>query len=107
MHTLVADRLAQHATAMEVGRLLVFRAAELAATGVVSHVEGSMAKLFITEAFTRAANDARDFVPHDAPIDAFVDHAYRHSTVTTIYGGSSEIQRGIIAEHGLGLPRSR
>ena len=40
-------------------------------------------------------------------VAAFVDHAYRHSTVTTIYGGSSEVQRGIIAEPGLGLPRSR
>jgi len=37
----------------------------------------------------------------------FVEHAFRHSTVTTIYGGSSEVQRGIIAERGLGLPRSR
>ena len=101
------ERLAEHATVMEVARLLLYRCAELAATGAVTHVEGSMAKLFVTEAFTRAAGDVRDLVPRDAPIDAFVDHAYRHSTVTTIYGGSSEIQRGIIAEHGLGLPRSR
>ena len=104
---LVAERLAEHAIAMEVGRLLLYRAADLAAVGAMTHVEGSMAKLFITEAFTRASGDFRDLVPTDAPIDAFVDHAYRHATVTTIYGGSSEIQRGIIAEHGLGLPRSR
>jgi alkylation response protein AidB-like acyl-CoA dehydrogenase len=104
---LVAERLALHATTMEVSRLLLYRCADLAATGAVSHVEGSMAKLFVTEAFTRAAGDARDIVPTEAPIIEFVDHAYRHSTVTTIYGGSSEVQRGIIAEHGLGLPRSR
>jgi alkylation response protein AidB-like acyl-CoA dehydrogenase len=104
---LVADRMASHAVAMEVGRLLLYRCAELAATGAVTHVEGSMSKLFVTEAFTRAAGDFRDMVPPGAPIFDFVEHAYRHSTVTTIYGGSSEIQRGIIAEHGLGLPRSR
>jgi alkylation response protein AidB-like acyl-CoA dehydrogenase len=104
---LVAERLARHAIAMEVGRLLVYHCAELSAAGTVTHVEGSMAKLFVTEAFTRLAGDGRDLVPMDAPIVDFVDHAYRHSTVTTIYGGSSEIQRGIIAEHGLGLPRSR
>ena len=104
---LVADRLAQHAVAMEVGRLLLYECAELAATGAVTHVEGSMAKLFVTEAFTRAAGDFRDMVPADAPIFHFVEHAYRHSAVTTIYGGSSEVQRGIIAEHGLGLPRGR
>ncbi|MEY2431721.1 MAG: hypothetical protein QOC92_1446 [Acidimicrobiaceae bacterium] len=104
---LVADRIARHATAMEVGRLLVYSCAELSATGKVTHVEGSMAKLFVTEAFTRAAGDFRDLVPADASIFDFVEHAYRHSTVTTIYGGSSEVQRGIIAEHGLGLPRTR
>jgi alkylation response protein AidB-like acyl-CoA dehydrogenase len=92
---------------MEVGRLLLYHCAELAATGAMTPVEGSMAKLFVTEAFTRAAGDFRDLVPADAPIAEYVDHAYRHSTVTTIYGGSSEVQRGIIAEHGLGLPRSR
>ncbi|MEA2783717.1 MAG: hypothetical protein QOK29_5295, partial [Rhodospirillaceae bacterium] len=104
---LVADRVAAHAVEMEVGRLLLYRCSELASTGAVTHVEGSMAKLFVTEAFTRAAGDFRDIVPAAAPIFDFVEHAYRHSTVTTIYGGSSEIQRGIIAEHGLGLPRSR
>jgi len=36
-----------------------------------------------------------------------VEHLYRHSHVETIYGGSSEIQRGVIAEHRLGLPKSR
>jgi len=104
---LVAERLAHHAVVMEVGRLLLYRCAEHAATGAVSHVEGSMSKLFVTEAFTRAAGDARDIVPADASVFDYVEHAYRHSTVTTIYGGSSEVQRGIIAEHGLGLPRSR
>ena len=36
-----------------------------------------------------------------------LEYLYRHSAVTTIYGGTSEIQRSIIAEHALGLPRSR
>ena len=113
---LVADRLAAHATAMEVGRLLLYRTAFVAASGEMTPVEGSMAKLFITEAFTRAAADLLDLfgpagvLPHgdaDAPLAGLVEHAYRHSTVTTIYGGSSEVQRGIIAERGLGLPRTR
>jgi hypothetical protein len=113
---LVAERLAEHATAMEVGRLLVYRAATLAAAGAMTAVEGSMAQLFLPEAFTRAASElldvlgARGVLPHGedgAPVAGWVEHAYRHSTVTTIYGGSSEIQRGIIAERGLGLPRTR
>ncbi|HEY2813651.1 MAG TPA: acyl-CoA dehydrogenase [Acidimicrobiales bacterium] len=113
---LVAERLAEHATAMEVGRLLLYRMAQAAASGAMTAVEGSMAKLFITEAFTRAATDLLDVLgaagvlPHgddDAPNAGLVEHAFRHSTVTTIYGGSSEVQRGIIAERGLGLPRTR
>ena len=44
-----------HATAMEVGRLLVYRAATMAAAGAMTPVEGSMAQLFLPEAFTRAA----------------------------------------------------
>ncbi|HEX2382236.1 MAG TPA: acyl-CoA dehydrogenase [Acidimicrobiales bacterium] len=113
---LVAERLAVHATAMEVGRLLVYRVAALAATGVMTPVEGSMAQLFLPEAFTRAAGDLLDVLgahgvlaagDENAPLAGRIEHAYRHSTVTTIYGGTSEVQRGIIAERGLGLPRTR
>jgi alkylation response protein AidB-like acyl-CoA dehydrogenase len=113
---LVRDRLAEHAVRMEVARLLVYRTAELAAAGGMPQVEGSMAKLFVTEAFTRAAADLLDLLgtggllahgDPGAPLDGLVEHAFRHSTVTTIYGGSSEVQRGIIAERGLGLPRTR
>ena len=104
---LVADRLAAHATAMEVGRLLLYRMATLAASGTMTPVEGSMAKLFVTEAFTRAAAELLDVLGAEGALPGFFEHAYRHSTVTTIYGGSSEVQRGIIAERGLGLPRTR
>src|SRR4029077_6586518 len=57
---LVAERLAGHATAMEVGRLLVYRAATMAAAGKMTAVEGSMTQLFVPEAFTRAASDLLD-----------------------------------------------
>ena len=79
-------------------------------------VEGSMAKLHITEAFVRAAGDLIDLLgpagllragEPGAPVAGLVEHAFRHALVTTIYGGSSEVQREIIAERGLGLPRAR
>jgi alkylation response protein AidB-like acyl-CoA dehydrogenase len=36
-----------------------------------------------------------------------VEKGYRHSTATTIYGGTSEVLRSMVAERRLGLPRSR
>ena len=38
------------------------------------------------------------------PGGGWIEHGFRHSVVTTIYAGASEIQRGIIAEGRLGLP---
>jgi alkylation response protein AidB-like acyl-CoA dehydrogenase len=73
-----------------------------------------MAKLFSSEALTRAAEDLFDLLGPDAvrsrlspgaPEGGRVEHALRFSLGTTIYGGTSEIQRGIIARRGLGLPR--
>jgi alkylation response protein AidB-like acyl-CoA dehydrogenase len=79
-------------------------------------VEGSMAKLHITEAFVGASSELVDLLggaglvalgEQGAVLDGLVEHAFRHAVVTTIYGGSSEVQREIIAGRGLGLPRSR
>ena len=112
----VATVLGRHVTRDEVGRLLMYRSAWLASEGGLPLVEGSMSKLFQSEWFTLMASELLDLLgpagtlahgADGAVLDGAVEHAFRHSTVTTIYGGSSEVQRGIIAERGLGLPRSR
>lgn len=108
--------LARWSTELEVGRLLLFRSAWLSSRGALPQVEGSMAKLHITEAFARASSELLDLLGPDglmaggqagAPLGGLVEHAFRHAVVTTIYGGSSEVQREIIAGRGLSLPRSR
>lgn len=103
----VAAALGRHAARDEVGRLLLYRSAWLAARGALPLVEGSMSKLFQSEWFTEMASELLDLAGPDGTTEWHLEHAFRHSTVTTIYGGSSEVQRGIIAERGLGLPRGR
>ncbi|MFI5910997.1 acyl-CoA dehydrogenase family protein [Dactylosporangium sp. NPDC051541] len=112
----VRAALARAATDLEVSRLMGYRMTWLTAQDVLPHTEGSLAKLFSSEALTRAAASFEDVLGADgllaghgtgAPADGWIEHEFRHSVVTTIYAGTSEIQRGIIAERHLGLPRSR
>ena len=112
----VAEVLARWSTELEAGRLLLYRSAWLASQGAMPQVEGSMAKLHITESFVRAASELLDLLGADGLVPmgedgtvlaGLAEHAFRHAVVTTIYGGSSEVQREIIAGRGLGLPRNR
>lgn len=112
----VRERLARAAIGNEVSNLLGWRSAWLAATGALPGVEGTMAKLYTTEHYQRAADDIIDILgaeglrrhgEADAPADGWIEATFRHCQVTTIYGGTSEVCRGVIAERGLGLPRGR
>lgn len=73
---------------------------------------GPMSKMFSSEKFL---SDSRDFLDLTAPLSlskrdgpaGFLNQCYRHAAGTTIYGGSSEVHRSMVAERGLGLPRTR
>jgi alkylation response protein AidB-like acyl-CoA dehydrogenase len=113
---LVRERLARVAIGNEISNLLGWRAAWMASEGELPGVEGTMAKLFTTEHYQRSADDLLDCLGAEglrrhgedgAPADGWIEALFRHCQVTTIYGGTSEICRGIIAERGLGLPRAR
>jgi alkylation response protein AidB-like acyl-CoA dehydrogenase len=110
----VRERLARCATEAEVARLLQLRTAWMVETGAVPEAQGPMAKLFSSEALGRAAQDLCELVGPDAlrsyfdpsaPRGGRIEHALRFSLGTTIYAGTSEIQRNIIAQRGCGLPR--
>jgi alkylation response protein AidB-like acyl-CoA dehydrogenase len=117
---LVRERLARIAIGNEVSNLLGWRAAWMAAEGTLPGVEGTMAKLFTTEHYQWAGNELIDALGpeglrrHGGAVgvgannaDGWIEAIYRHCQVTTIYGGTSEVLRGIIAERGLKLPRNR
>ena len=112
----VRERLARVAIDNEVADLLGARAAWVAASGELPGLEGSEAKLFATEALNRACDQLLDCLGPEgllmqgeprAPVEGFIEHCWRFAPVTTIAGGTSEIQRNNIAERMLGLPRAR
>jgi alkylation response protein AidB-like acyl-CoA dehydrogenase len=113
---LTAERIARMAIEEEVARLLMLRLRWSAQKGGLPGVEGSMQKLYSSETGQRHYNDALDILGPagvlapggpDAPNQGRFEAGFRAAVVTTIYGGSSEIQREIIAERRLGLPRNR
>ncbi|BCO35866.1 hypothetical protein MHEC_22990 [Mycobacterium heckeshornense] len=98
----------------EVSRLLQRRCVWMTEQGQVPVAEGPMSKVFSTEALVRASQDMVELVGPDAmrsyfeptaPQDGRFEHLMRFSLGTTIYAGTSEVQRSIIAQRGLGLPR--
>jgi alkylation response protein AidB-like acyl-CoA dehydrogenase len=110
----VRRRIAQVAIEVEVSMLLQRRCVWMTEAGQLPVAEGPMSKLFSTEALVRAAQDVNEMLGPDglrsyleptAPQRGRLEHLLRFSLGTTIYAGTSEVQRTIIAQRGLGLPR--
>jgi alkylation response protein AidB-like acyl-CoA dehydrogenase len=109
---LVRERLVRLAIDVEVTDLLAGRAAWVASSGRLPGTEGAATKLFATEAFTRAASWFLDAAGpaglvrrESTAVEGFFEFCYRYAPVTTIHGGTSEIQRNLVAQRGLQLPR--
>jgi alkylation response protein AidB-like acyl-CoA dehydrogenase len=110
------ERFARIAVDEEVGRLLGQRVRWMSAMGELPGIEGSMAKLFASEAAQRHYGELLGMLgskgvlqpgAEGAPLEGDLEAHFRSTVVGTIYGGASEIQRDIIAEGRLGLPRNR
>jgi len=102
-HQAIQWMIADNYTRLEAARLLLLQAAYLKDQKRSYMKEASMAKLFATEAANKACYDAMQILggygyTKDFPIERF----YRDVRVTTIYEGTSEIQRLIIARHYMG-----
>ncbi|OGR16203.1 MAG: acyl-CoA dehydrogenase [Desulfobacterales bacterium GWB2_56_26] len=96
-------KIADRYTELEAARLLLMNAAFKKEQGRPFAKEASMAKVFATEAANKACYDAMQIFggygyTQDFPIERYA----RDARVTTIYEGTSEIQRLIIAREILG-----
>ncbi len=107
----VADRFIE----CDVARNFGMRIASMQAAGVVPNHESSTGKMFGTETHQRVMRTGMKTLGiygnvwgKDSPYASLrsqFTHGYVRSIPSTIAGGSSEIQRNIIATRGLGLPR--
>ena len=90
--------LADSATELEAAQLLVYRAASLKERGFPYSREASMAKVFATEAGNRACLKAVQVLGGYGYVSDYpVERHLRDIRVSTIYEGTSEIQRLVIS----------
>ena len=108
------ERLARVAIDTEVCDLLGARAAWVAVNDLPKQ-EGAEVKLFATEAYWRASTALVDMLGPEGLVSdhashspgGIVEYSYRVAPIFTTAGGTSEIQKNLIAERTLGLPRAR
>jgi alkylation response protein AidB-like acyl-CoA dehydrogenase len=110
----VRNLLADGFIETEVARLMAYNVAYMQGEGLVPNREASMSKLFGSETLHRATvagmeilglYGALDRGEKWAPLRGRVQENWLMSFSHTIGGGTSEVQRNIIASRGLGLPR--
>ena len=109
----VRQKLAQIAIEVEANKLLYYRLAHMLDKSQIPNYQSSMQKLFATEVAQHIAKTGLEVMGHygvlkadsaRAPLGGVFEYLYRTSVVETIYAGTSEIQRNIIALRGLEMP---
>lgn len=103
-HQLVQDMIARMVVDIDASRLLLYRAGELKNAGKPNTRETSIAKYYCSEAAFRCANDAIQIhggmgYSNEYPVERYM----RDARVATIYEGTSQIQKLIIAGFETGI----
>ena len=109
----IRRELADIGIGFRVGRLMSYRVAWMQSKQMIPNYEASMAKTFGTELHQRMARVAVNSIGlagqlmegPNAPLNGLVPQTYLSSMSLTIAAGTSEVNRNIIAQRGLGMPR--
>jgi len=101
---LVQELIAEMVVDADAARLLVWRAGHLKDQKQPNTLETSIAKYYATEAAVRCANAAIQVHGGYGYIDEYpVERYMRDARVTTLYEGTSQIQKLIIGRHATGV----
>ena len=99
----VAHQIADMQVMLDVSRTLVYRFAWLMGTGRMDRRDAAVLKLYTAEAYKFIADRGMQILGgYGYTMDSDMQRHFRDSRLATIGGGTSEIQRNIIA-HSLGL----
>lgn len=104
----ISFKLADMATKLRCARMLVYSAAELKEHHKPYAMEAAMAKMYASDIALEVTNDALQIFGGSGFLKGMdVERAYRDAKITTIYEGTNEIQRVVIASHLIGkMPKS-
>ncbi len=103
-HQLVQDMIARMVVDIDASRLLLYRAGELKNAGLANTKETCIAKYYCSEAALRCANDAIQIHGGMGYSNEYsVERYMRDARVATIYEGTSQIQKLIIAGFETGI----
>jgi alkylation response protein AidB-like acyl-CoA dehydrogenase len=103
-HQLVQELIADAVVDVEAARLLTWRVADLKSRGESHTLAASQAKLFASEASVRAANACVQAHGGYGYVDEFIaGKLLRDARVTTLYEGTSQIQKLLIGRAVTGV----
>ena len=100
---IISFKLADMATKLRAARFLVYSAAELKEHHEPYGMESAMAKQYASDICLEVVNDALQIFGGSGYLKGMeVERAYRDAKICTIYEGTNEIQRVVIAAHIIG-----
>lgn len=112
---LIRHKLAEATIECQVCRILCYKVAWMQSKGLAPTSESAVAKTLVSELGMRVANTGMQILglysqlptgSRFAQINGIITDSYLDTIGMTIAGGTSEINRNVIATRGLGLPRS-
>ena len=110
----IKQKLAEMVIELQVGRWMGYHVSYIQQKGEMPWSEAPISKVFGSELMQRVANVGMEILGLSGQLEKSskwitlggrVSHMYQSSLGRTLGGGTSEIQRNLIATKGLGLPR--